>query len=258
MWEKELAVTRRAAEEAGDILMSMFGRLKGINKKGEIDLVTEADIRSEEAILGIIRENFPEDGILTEESGEIDNHSERLWIIDPLDGTTNYAHTFPFFAVSIALKVKKEIVAGIIFNPLISELFEAVRGKGAFLNGSPIKVSQTTALKESLLVTGFPYTIYKDHKGVIDIFTRMLTRAQGIRRLGAASIDLCYVASGRFDGFWEQGLNPWDTAAGGLIVQEAGGMASDYQGEPYSPFQGTIVAANPHIFKEMLKVLNPE
>jgi myo-inositol-1(or 4)-monophosphatase len=178
-------------------------------------------------------------------------------MIDPLDGTTNYAHSFPFFAVSIALQVKGEIVVGQVFNPILDERFEAVKGQGAFLNGKPIKVSKIRTLKESLLATGFPYTIYKDHEGVIDVFTRMLVRVQGVRRPGAAAIDLCYVASGKFDGFWEQGLNPWDTAAGSLIVREAGGMLSDYKGDAYSPFQKTVVAANPYIFTDMLKVLNP-
>jgi myo-inositol-1(or 4)-monophosphatase len=257
MWEKESAVTRQAAREAGEILTGLFGNLKNINKKGEIDLVTEADIRSETAILKVIRDNFPGDGFLTEESGEIGNNSERLWMIDPLDGTTNYAHSFPFFAVSIALQVKGEIVVGQVFNPILDERFEAVKGQGAFLNGKPIKVSKIRTLKESLLATGFPYTIYKDHEGVIDVFTRMLVRVQGVRRPGAAAIDLCYVASGKFDGFWEQGLNPWDTAAGSLIVREAGGMLSDYKGDAYSPFQKTVVAANPYIFTDMLKVLNP-
>jgi len=257
MWEKESDVTRQAAKEAGVILKGLFGNLKRVDKKGEIDLVTEADIRSEKTILKVIREHFPDDGILTEESGEIDNNSERLWMIDPLDGTTNYAHSFPFFAVSIALQVNGETVLGQVFNPILNEHFESVKGQGAFLNGRPLKVSQTKTLRESLLATGFPYTIYRDHEGVIDLFTRMIVNAQGVRRPGAAAIDLCYVASGRFDGFWEQGLNPWDTAAGSLVVQEAGGMLSDYNGNAYSPFQKTILAANPHIFKEMLNVLNP-
>jgi myo-inositol-1(or 4)-monophosphatase len=258
MWEKESAAALAAAKAAGEIQTGLFGNLKDIRKKGEIDLVTEADIRSEKAIVKILRENFPDDGFLTEESAAIAGNSERVWIIDPLDGTTNYAHSFPFFAVSIALQVKDEIVVGTVFNPVLDELFQAKKGQGATLNGSSIGVTPTTSLKESLLATGFPYSIHKDYRDVLSIFEQMLIRAQGVRRPGAASIDLCYVASGRFDGFWEQGLNPWDTAAGSLIVQEAGGMVSDYKGEAYSPYQKTILAANPHIFKEMLKVLNPE
>jgi len=258
MWEKESTVIRQAAYEAGEVLTGLFGNLKTIDKKGEIDLVTEADIRSEKAVLRVIRDNFPGDGLLTEESGEIENHSERLWLIDPLDGTTNYAHCFPFFAVSIALQVKGETVAGQVFNPILNERFEAVKGQGAFLNDRPIRVSKTAAMGDALLATGFPYTIHRDHKGVIDIFTRMISEAQGVRRPGAAAIDLCYVAAGKFDGFWEQGLNPWDTAAGSLIVKEAGGMVSDYSGGAYTPFKKTIVAANPEIYKEMSRILNPD
>jgi myo-inositol-1(or 4)-monophosphatase len=258
MWERETVKARYAAEEAGEILRSLFGKIKNIRKKGEIDLVTEADLLSEGAILKVLRENFPLDGILTEESGRTENLTERVWLIDPLDGTTNYAHSFPFFAVSIALQVKEEVVLGVVFNPILNENFSAIKNEGAFQNGVPIAVSQNLSLKDSLLATGFPYSIYKDHKGVMDIFTRMIVNSQGVRRPGAAAIDLCYVASGRFDGFWEQDLNPWDTAAGSLIVTEAGGTVSDYRGESYSPFQKTILAGNPHIYKEMLKILNPK
>jgi myo-inositol-1(or 4)-monophosphatase len=256
MWEKESAAALTAAKAAGEIQTGLFGNLKDIRKKGEIDLVTEADIQSEKAIIKILREAFPDDGFLTEESGAINSDLERVWIIDPLDGTTNYAHSFPFFAVSIALQVKDEIVLGTVFNPVLNELFQAEKGAGATMNGSSINVTQTTAMKESLLATGFPYNIHKDYKDVLALFEQMLTKAQGVRRPGAAAIDLCYVACGRFDGFWEQNLNPWDTAAGSLIVQEAGGMVSDYKGEVYSPYQKTILAGNPHIHAEMLKVLN--
>jgi myo-inositol-1(or 4)-monophosphatase len=256
MWEKESAAALAAAKAAGEIQTELFGHLKHIKKKGEIDLVTEADIQSEKAIIKILNEEFPGDGFLTEESGAINSDLERVWIIDPLDGTTNYAHSFPFFAVSIALQVKGEIVLGTVFNPVLNEHFQAEKGAGATMNESTINVTQTTAMKESLLATGFPYNIHKDYKDVLALFEQMLTRAQGVRRPGAAAIDLCYVACGRFDGFWEQNLNPWDTAAGSLIVQEAGGMVSDYKGEAYSPFQKTILAANPHIHAEMLKVLN--
>lgn len=257
MWEKESAAALAAAKAAGKIQTGLFGNLKDIRKKGEIDLVTEADVQSEKAIIKIIHEEFPDDGFLTEESGDINSSAERIWIIDPLDGTTNYTHSFPFFAVSIALQVMGEIVLGTVFNPVLNELFQAEKDGGARLNGSTIGVTRTTALKESLLATGFPYNIHKDYKDVLAIFEQMLTKAQGVRRPGAAAIDLCYVAAGRFDGFWEQGLNPWDTAAGSLIVQEAGGIVSDYKGKSYSPYQKTILAANPHIHNEMLKVLNP-
>ena len=221
MWDKELSVAQEAAEKSGRILMEHFGKVHNIIKKGEIDLVTEADLLSEESILKIIGGNFPDDSILTEEAGQYDNPSDRLWIIDPLDGTTNFAHSFSFFAVSIALQVEGELILGLVYNPCLQENFEAVKGKGAFLNGESIRVSNIRGLKESLIATGFPYNIHEDSEGVMDLFSRMVILAQGIRRPGSAAIDLCYVASGRFDGFWEEGLKPWDTAAGSLIVQEA-------------------------------------
>ena len=255
LWEKELGVAGQAARESGKILNDLFGKITKIGKKGEIDLVTEADLLSEDIIVEIIGRNFPQDNILTEESGELNRSSERLWIVDPLDGTTNFAHSFPFFAVSIALQVDNEIVLGVVYNPFMEEYFEAVKGEGAFLNKTPIKVSQVKDLKESLIATGFPYSVYKEHGSIIELFKRMIVLVQGVRRPGSASIDLCYVASGRLDGFWEEGLQPWDTAAGSLIVREAGGIVSNYDGEGYSPFQKNIVASNPHIHQKMLEVL---
>jgi myo-inositol-1(or 4)-monophosphatase len=257
LWEKELGVAGQAARESGMILNDLFGKITKIGKKGEIDLVTEADLLSENIIVEIIGRNFPQDNILTEESGELGRNSERLWIIDPLDGTTNFAHSFPFFAVSIALQVDNEIVLGMVYNPLMGEYFEAVKGEGAFLNKTPIKVSPAKDLKESLVATGFPYRVYKEPGSIIELLKRMIVLVQGVRRPGSASIDLCYVASGRLDGFWEEGLQPWDTAAGSLIVMEAGGMVSNYEGEKYSPFQKSIVAANPFIHQKMLEVISP-
>ena len=256
MREKELTVARQAVEEAGKVLNDLFGRVKQISKKGEIDLLTEADLRSEEIILDILGRNFPNDSIVTEEAGEYRRLPERVWIIDPLDGTTNFAHTFPFFAVSIALEVEREVVLGVVFNPCLDEHFEAVKGKGAFFNKNPVKVSQARSLKESLVATGFPYSVYKDPHRVMELFKKMVVQAQGIRRPGSAAIDLCYVAAGRLDGFWEEGLKPWDTAAGSLIVREAGGIVSNYYGISYTPYQENIVAANPYIHEAMLKVLN--
>jgi myo-inositol-1(or 4)-monophosphatase len=257
LWEKELVVAGQAARESGVILNDLFGKITKIGKKGEIDLITEADLLSENIIVEIIGRNFPQDNILTEESGELGRNSERLWIIDPLDGTTNFAHSFPFFAVSIALQVDNEIVLGVVYNPLMGEYFEAVKGEGAFLNKTPIKVSPAKDLKESLVATGFPYRVYKEPGSIIELLKRMIVLVQGVRRPGSASIDLCYVASGRLDGFWEEGLQPWDTAAGSLIVMEAGGMVSNYEGEKYSPFQKSIVAANPFIHQKMLEVISP-
>lgn len=255
MWEKELTIAGQAARESGKILNDLFGKITNIDKKGEIDLLTEADLQSEKIIIEIINRNFPGDSILTEESGDLGKISERLWIVDPLDGTTNFAHSFPFFAVSIAFQVDKEVVLGVVYNPRMNEYFEARKGKGAFLNKSPIRVSQTNDLRESLMATGFPYNVYKSPDRIIGLLKMMLVHVQGIRRPGAASIDLCYVASGRLDGFWEEGLQPWDTAAGSLIVGEAGGILTDYDGEEYSPFQKSIIAANPHIHKKMLDII---
>ena len=255
MWNKELHTAREAAKKSGKILNDLFGHVNQIQKKGKIDLVTEADIQSEEKIMEIIRRDFPHDSILTEESGSHNRSLDRVWIIDPLDGTTNFAHSFPFFSISIALEDKNEIVLGLVYNPWINEYFEAVKGQGAFFNNDPINVSIVRDLQDSLLATGFPYRIYKESQDIMALFEKMVVQAQGIRRPGSAAIDLCYVAAGRLDGFWEEGLHPWDSAAGSLIVMEAGGKVSDFQGNPYTPYQDTIVAANPTIYKAMLKVL---
>ncbi len=256
MLKKELDVTYEATRAAGKILNRMFGQVSHIAKKGDIDLVTEADFQVEKAVLEIIRRNFPQDNILSEETGEHKEVSERTWIIDPLDGTTNFVHGFPFFAISIALEVENEIVLGVVHNPHMDEHFEAVRGKGAFLNKKPIKVSQTLNLAESLLATGFPYNIHEKPEMVMELFEKMVVTAQGVRRPGSAAIDMCYVAAGRLDGFWEEGLKPWDTAAGTVIVKEAGGILTTFQGESYTPYLKSVVASNPFVHNMMLKVLN--
>jgi len=255
MWKRELDVAVEAAIAAGDTLMDLFGRVNHIRKKGHIDLVTEADLEAEKTILEIIHRSFPRDNILSEEAGKEERSSNRTWVIDPLDGTTNFAHAFPFFAVSIALEVDNEIVLGIVYNPHTNEFFEAVQGRGAQMNKMPIRVSKTPNIGEALLGTGFPYDIHEKPEEVMDLFTRMVVRAQGVRRPGSAAIDLCYVAAGIFDGFWEQDLKPWDTAAGVLIVKEARGKLTTFEGEPYSPYLKTIVAANPFIHDAMIGVL---
>ncbi len=255
MWDKELEVARQAAREAGNLLKDRFGRVQHVTKKGKTDLVTEADFESERTIMDIILKGFPEDGVVAEESGEHTRSSSRIWLIDPLDGTVNFAHAFPFFAVSLALQVNGDEVLGLVFNPYMEELFEAVRGSGAFLNGNPIRVSPTSDLVDSLLAVGFPYTLHQNPHRVMDHLKKMAVRAQAIRRLGSAALDLCYVAAGRLDGYWEEGLKPWDTAAGMIIVREAGGIVSDYDGHPFSPYKGTIVASNPSVHAAMLDVL---
>ncbi len=255
MWNKELRVAGEAARAAGQVFNRIFGRVNQIIKKGDIDLVTEADLEAEQSILKIIHRHFPKDNVLAEETGLHGDISDRTWLVDPLDGTTNFAHGFPFFAVSIALEIENEIVLGIVYNPYIEEYFQAAQGMGAYLNNRSIKVSKTRTLKESLLATGFPYDIHEKAETVMTLFKKMLIRAQGVRRPGSAAIDMCYVAAGRFDGFWESGLKPWDTAAGTVIVKEAGGKLSTYEGTAYDPYQKSIVAANPFIHDAMIKVL---
>jgi myo-inositol-1(or 4)-monophosphatase len=255
-WQKELDVAGQAAKTAGDILRRRFGQVGQIMKKGDIDLVTEADLLAEEAILKTIHSHFPHDTILSEETRQHTEISPRTWIVDPLDGTTNFAHGFPFFAVSIALEVDQEIVIGVVHNPLMNEYFQAAAGMGAYLNRNPIRVSKARELKESLLGTGFPYTIHERYQRVLDHFRKMVLVAQGVRRPGSAAIDLCYVAAGKLDGFWEEDLKPWDTAAGAIMVTEAGGKVSTYAGEPYLPHLKTVVAANPFIHEAMVQILS--
>jgi len=255
MWKTELNVAQHAAREAGKVLNRLFGHVNQIKKKGVIDLVTEADLHAEKIILDIIGRTFPEDSIITEEGGECNHLPNRRWIIDPLDGTTNFAHAFPMFAISIALEVEKELVLGVVFNPYMDEFFEAVQGGGAFFNKKPIAVSRIRDMGDALLATGFPYDIHERPDDVIRLFHKMLVLSQGVRRPGSAAIDLCYVAAGRFDGFWEEGLKPWDTAAGYVIVKEAGGQVTTYEGLPYSLSLDTIVAANPPIHEAMLDAI---
>jgi myo-inositol-1(or 4)-monophosphatase len=256
MWEKELNIAKEAATASGKILIRLFGQVSHVIKKGDIDLVTEADFQSEKTVIEIIRRHFPQDSILSEEVGGYERSSNRTWLIDPLDGTTNFVHGFPFFAVSIALELDKELVVGVVLNPFMGELFEAAKGTGAFLNSKPIAVSRTPKLTEALLATGFPYDIHEKAEEVLDRLKKMVITSQGVRRPGAAAIDMCYVAAGRLDGFWEQGLKPWDTAAGMIMVQEAGGKLSTFQGEHYTPYQNSIVAANPFIHEAMITVMN--
>jgi len=266
MYEEELKIAVNAARAAGQIAIALFGRVDNIIKKGEIDLVTEADIRAQKEIIDIIREAFPSDHILAEEGaeknlpsikgGSLIKQRGRLWLVDPLDGTTNFAHGFPFFAPSIALEDQGRLMVGVVYIPYMNELFHAVRGKGAYLNNRPLAVSKIDKMEEALVATGFPYDIHKRYRSVLDLFQRMITVAQGVRRPGSAAIDLCYVAAGRFDAFWEEALKPWDTAAGALIVEEAGGKVTTYEGGPYDPYKSTIVASNSVLHPIMLEIIN--
>ncbi len=236
-------------------LRSCFGRTFEINKKGEKDLVTSADTASEAAIIQTIKTRFPDHSILAEESGQTGGATGLQWIIDPLDGTTNFAHGLGNYAISIAFAIKGEIATGIVLNPETGELFTAVRNKAAELNGRPIHVSSIKTISGALLVTGFPYNLKNNLPSLVARFERCLAAAQGIRRLGSAALDLCYVACGRFDGFWEEKLNPWDTAAGMLIARQAGATITDFSGRTFSPEKKELLATNGIIHESMLTLL---
>ncbi|MBU0987264.1 MAG: inositol monophosphatase [Proteobacteria bacterium] len=244
-----------AAFSGGKILLTHFGKISKIGKKGAIDLVTEADTESEKIIIKTIQNVFPDHSILAEESGLNQGSADRLWIIDPLDGTTNFAHHLGLFSISIAFALKQEIVFGIVLNPANGELFTATKGRGALLNGRPLKISSAQTVSESLLVTGFPYNFKDILQPVLTRFSNCLKASQGVRRLGSAAIDLCYVACGRFDGFWEQNLKPWDTAAGDLIAREAGAIITDFSNNPFTVDKTEILATNGYIHEEMLGLL---
>ncbi|MHB8094112.1 MAG: inositol monophosphatase family protein [Candidatus Aminicenantales bacterium] len=251
-----LDAAREAAREAGRLLKDNVDTRGAVTYKGAVDLVTEFDRKSQDIIDRRLSASFPDHSILAEEGLARAGSSEYRWIFDPLDGTTNFAHTFPVFSVSIALERRGELVLGVVFDPMRGELFEAVRGAGARLNGATIRVSGVPELGKSLLATGFPYDVRTSRTNNVREFNDFIVRAQAIRRCGSAALDLCYVACGRFDGFWELKLKPWDMAAGALIVQEAGGRISDFKGGPFDPFRGSILATNGHIHDAMMGVLD--
>jgi myo-inositol-1(or 4)-monophosphatase len=250
---KETAV--RAAKKTGRMLAEHLGKAGKVEFKGAVDIVTEMDRRAESLIIDEIRKDFPEHGVLTEESRELKSGSGFRWIIDPLDGTTNYAHGFPTFCVSIAFEEAGTVKLGAVYNPMLDELFLAEKGGGAFLNGLKIRVSGTDSLDKSLLATGFPYDIRVSEKNNLDHFTAFATRVQAIRRAGSAALDLSYTACGRFDGFWEMKLHPWDVAAASLIMEEAGGTVTDFNNGPFSIYSDECLASNGLIHDQMLKVL---
>ena len=247
------------ARQAGEILRAGYGKHIQISHKGTIDLVTEIDRRSEQYLLGEINRRYPNHHIMSEESGEIPGEECCLWYIDPLDGTVNYAHQVPVFTVSIAYQQDGVLQLGVVYDPLRDELFSAERGKGATLNSEEISVSKTTLLDRSLLSTGFAYDIRTHPETNLDHFARFSLRCQGIRRLGSAALDLCYVACGRFEGFWELRLNAWDIAAGALIAEQAGALVTDIHGNPdYMAQPQSILAANPTLHDAMLHVLHDD
>lgn len=248
--------SEKSAKEAGAFALKHIGRIRNISYKGRMNLFTDVDTKCEKLILNGIKKNFPGHGILSEEAGIIGSRSSRYcWLIDPLDGTTNYCHSFPFYCVSIALMKDGEVITGVVYDPERDELFSACRNRGAFLNRKRIKASRIGDLSKSLLATGFPYRLGKAMRRNIDNFRSFMLKAQAVRRAGSAALDLCYVAMGRFDGFWELDLNPWDTAAAALIVEEAGGKVTTFKGERFNPFIKEIVASNSRIHKKMLTVL---
>jgi myo-inositol-1(or 4)-monophosphatase len=251
-----LEVAIRAALAAGAYLRRQIHRTRQVDYKGVVNLVTDCDRQAQKIIISILRRAFPGHGFLAEENGKQQIGRENYcWLIDPLDGTTNYAHGFPIFCVSIALEKEGELLVGVVYDPMRQELFQAIKGQGAWLNGRRLRVSKTSSLNRSLLATGFPYDLRESPVNNLVHFENFLFRVQAIRRCGAAALDLAYVACGRFDGFWELKLNPWDVAAGSLLVEEAGGRVTDFRGSKLNLAAGEIVASNGLIHASMLKVL---
>jgi myo-inositol-1(or 4)-monophosphatase len=248
----------RVARDAGALLRDRLGTRIDIGHKGSINLVTDVDLASEKLIREAISTYYPRHEILAEEGGLTESASEYRWIVDPLDGTTNYAHGYPVFCVSIGLEHKGEMIIGVVYDPMRDEMFTAERGAGAALNNRPVRVSKTEDLMQSILSTGFPYDIKTSTLTNLNHWANFAMNAQALRRDGAAALDLCYVACGRFDGFWELNLSPWDTAAGALIVAEAGGRITDFAGGPFSNYKPEIVASNGLIHERMIEVLTME
>ena len=244
-----------AATKSGSFIKRSVGKIVAISYKGRDNIVTDVDKKAEDIIISTIRSHFPEHSILSEEKGSIDNHSPYKWIVDPLDGTTNFAHAFPFFCVSIALERSGEVVLGVVYDPLRNELFFAESGKGAYLNNKRIEVSGVKKISAAFLATGFSYGRRRKDKNVAN-FRRFLLRTMAIRRAGSAALDLAYVACGRFDGFWERDLHPWDNAAGFLIVRESKGKITKFDGSKFSPYDKNILASNGKIHAQMLAIIN--
>lgn len=253
-----LDIAVSAARAAGALQRERLWLEHDIAFKGESNLVTEVDTACEELIVGVIRSRCPDHDILAEENEYSPLNSSCKWIIDPLDGTTNYAHGFPWFAVSIALEIEGEVQVGVVYHPMMNELFTATKGKGAFLNGDRIHVSRRAPLKNCLLATGFPYDRAWDNENNFSNFEKMQMAARAVRRAGAAALDLAYVAAGRLDGYWECKLKAWDVAAGKLLVEEAGGRVTNHGGELYSIYHHRILASNGLIHEEMEGIVNSE
>ncbi|UCF88519.1 MAG: inositol monophosphatase [bacterium] len=249
--EDAIRISRLTGQLLKDRLLTDFS----VDHKGELDLVTEMDRAAQDLIRKEVHLKYPHHGILAEEDLDIKGSQGFWWIVDPLDGTTNYAHRFPVFSISIAVAHEQDVLCGVVYNPVSEELFSAVRGQGASLNALPIRVSSTQQLDDSLLGTGFPYNIRHTAETNLDHFSNFALRTQGIRRCGSAALDLCFVASGRLDGFWELNLQPWDIAAGALIIREAGGVTTDFEGRELKMDGSKVLASNGRIHREMVEVL---
>jgi len=258
MYTDFLRVAEQAARTAGDILLNHLDQPLDLEFKGDVDLVTKVDRLSEEAIVSIISRAYPDHRILAEEGTNQGGASNYRWIIDPLDGTTNYAHSFPCFAVSIGLEAAGEMVVGVVYDPVRDECFTAMEGGGAYLNGKAIHVSRVDKLNSALLATGFPYDRRQHPDDYLGLFRKFMMKAQEIRRPGSASIDLCYLASGRIDGFWECKLKPWDVAAASVIVREAGGHITDFKGNKFSILGNETLASNSRIHDEMVEAASSQ
>jgi myo-inositol-1(or 4)-monophosphatase len=251
-----LATAVEAVLAAGDLQMASLGTDFRVEKKGAIDLVTEVDLAVERMFRAMVAERFPDHVVLAEELGGAGPPgATHCWIFDPLDGTTNYAHGLPIFASSLALEIDGVVRVGAIYDPTRRELFTATLGGGAYVNGVPMRVSTTSTLVDAMLVTGFPYTIHQSREELVSLFSAFLAKAQAVRRLGSAALDLCYVAAGRMDGFWEQHLKPWDVAAGALMLSEAGGAITALDGGPFDVRRGQLMASNGVLHPVLLDVV---
>lgn len=241
------------AARAGAAEMKRYfgGKFKIDHKEGVNNIVTQADFASEKAILDVIKSAFPQDNIVSEESPVINGNSDYSWIVDPIDGTVNFANNIPICCVSIGLQYKGKMFMGAVYNPFMDEFYFAEKGKGAFLNDEPIQVSKKDNVLESCLVTGFPYTYLEEPNGPLEVFSRLVVKGVPVRRMGSAALDLCWVAAGRFDGFYEHKLHAWDTSAGFLLVEEAGGKVTNLKGDVYNPFEYGIIATNGTIHQEL-------
>jgi myo-inositol-1(or 4)-monophosphatase len=247
----------RISKEAGEIIRKGFGKNNKVEfKTNETNLVTEIDKAAEKLIIDFVKKNFPSHGILAEESGKVKSGIEYLWVIDPLDGTTNFAHGLPVFSVSIALQKNSVTIAGVVFDIINNIAYAAEKGSGAFANDQKIKVSTNDILRRSVLASGFPYNVSENPDHLLERFAEMTKRARGVRRLGSAALDLAYVARGVFDGYWEMELNPWDICAGMLLVEEAGGLVTDFDSNQIDMYTKRILATNGLIHEQMMEVLS--